>query len=46
MKEKIVKIVVVGVGKFGEYLDKGFSSQKFDAKKYNEEILKKIDEIL
>ena len=29
-----------------EYLDKGFNSQKFDAEKYNEEILKKIDEIL
>ena len=28
-----------------EYLDKGFNMQKFDAKKYNEEILNKLDEI-
>ena len=28
-----------------EYLDKGFNMQKFDAKEYNEEILKKLNEI-
>lgn len=29
-----------------EYLDKGFNSQKFDVEKYNEEILKKLEEII
>ena len=28
-----------------EYLDKGFNMQKFDAKKYNEEILEKLEEV-
>jgi len=28
-----------------EHLDKGFNTQKFDAEKYNEEILEKLDEI-
>ena len=28
-----------------EYLDKGFNTQKFDAKEYNEEILNKLDKI-